>query len=114
MGIAVPPPPPAGTAADIPVLRAFIAREPAGSMSESVNKFYKLLDSFEKLSGYPILINTSFNIRGEPIVCTPEEAYVCFMRCNMDYLVLGNLILEKKKEPEWKEGNSWKSIIKSD
>lgn len=81
---------------------------------KSNNRFYKLLDSFEHLSGCPIVINTSFNIRGEPIVCTPEEAYICFMRCDMDYLVLGDLILAKQNQPEWKESDSWKSIINSD
>ncbi len=78
------------------------------------NKFYKLLSVFEEVSGCPIVINTSFNIRGEPIVCTPEEAYVCFMRSDMDYLVLGNLILDKKKQLEWREDSSWKNITKRD
>jgi len=81
---------------------------------QSNSRFYKLLDSFEQLSGCPIVINTSFNIRGEPIVCTPEEAYVCFMRCDMDYLVLGDLILAKQDQPKWKENDSWKAIINSD
>ena len=59
-------------------------------------KFYKLLKNFGKKTGYPILVNTSFNIRGEPIVCSPEDAYNCFMKTNMDILALGNFIISKK------------------
>jgi carbamoyltransferase len=57
--------------------------------------FYRLIKAFADKSGCPVIINTSFNVRGEPIVCTPEHAYLCFMRTNMDYLVLGNFVLEK-------------------
>jgi carbamoyltransferase len=64
-------------------------------------RFYMLLDRFEKLTGCPMLINTSFNVRGEPIVCTPAEAYKCFMRTNMDYLIIDNLLFDKRKQPEW-------------
>tara|TARA_A100001037_G_scaffold43846_1_gene34905 strand:+ start:547 stop:2361 length:1815 start_codon:yes stop_codon:yes gene_type:complete len=59
-------------------------------------KFYKLLKHFGKKTGYPILVNTSFNIRGEPIVCSPEDAYNCFIKTNMDILALGNFIISKK------------------
>ena len=59
-------------------------------------KFYKLLKNFGKKTGYPILVNTSFNIRGEPIVCSPEDAYNCFIKTNMDILALGNFIISKK------------------
>ena len=61
-------------------------------------KFYSLLKSFNELTGCPILVNTSFNIRGEPIVNTPEDAFKCFMGTNLDYLVIGNCIVEKKKK----------------
>lgn len=81
---------------------------------QSNNKFYALLNAFEKVSGCSVLINNSFNIRGEPIVCTPEEAYICFMRSGMDYLVLENLILDKNKQKEWKEDSNWKNIMKGD
>ena len=60
------------------------------------SKFYKLLKNFGKKTGYPILVNTSFNIRGEPIVCSPEDAYNCFIKTNMDILALGNFIISKK------------------
>jgi len=60
-------------------------------------KYYDLIKEFEKFSGIPILINTSFNVRGEPIVCTPKDAYECFMGTGIDYLVMGNFIIEKSK-----------------
>jgi carbamoyltransferase len=55
-----------------------------------------------------VLINTSFNVRGEPIVCTPEDAYRCFMRTEMDALVLGSHVLDKRAQPEWPEGEEWR------
>jgi len=62
--------------------------------------FWRLLKTFQKLTGCAVIINTSFNVRGEPIVCTPGDAYKCFMRTEMDYLVLGNYILAKTDQPE--------------
>jgi carbamoyltransferase len=61
-------------------------------------RFHQLLGEFEKRTGCPVLVNTSFNVRGEPPVCTPEDAYRCFMRTEMDYLVLGNFLLDKKEQ----------------
>jgi carbamoyltransferase len=74
---------------------------------QTVNKlinprFYKLLSKFKELTKYGILINTSFNVRGEPIVCNPEDAYRCFMSTEMDYLVMGNWLLSKKDQSESK------------
>jgi carbamoyltransferase len=71
-------------------------------------EFYDLLQAFDQRSGCPVLINTSFNVRGEPIVCTPEDAYLCFMRTNMDVLVLGNQILDKRDQPELVEDFDWR------
>jgi len=65
--------------------------------------FWKLLHSFRQLTGCAVVINTSFNVRGEPIVNTPEDAYRCFMQTDMDFLVMGNLIFDKKKQPAWKK-----------
>ncbi|MEP7277405.1 MAG: carbamoyltransferase C-terminal domain-containing protein, partial [Bacteroidota bacterium] len=67
---------------------------------------WELLQSFKQLTGCAVLVNTSFNVRGEPIVNTPQEAYRCFMRTGMDYLVMGNFIFDKKKQPAWKEANT--------
>ena len=60
--------------------------------------FYDIISAFNGLTGCPVIVNTSFNVRGEPIVCTPEDAYRCFMRTNMDVLVLENFILLKPEQ----------------
>jgi carbamoyltransferase len=75
---------------------------------ETNPRFHALIKAFEQLTGYGVIVNTSFNVRGEPIVCTPEDAYRCFMRTEMDYLVLGSCLLDKKTQPEWKEKSNWK------
>ena len=61
-----------------------------------------------------MIVNTSFNVRSEPIVCTPEDAYRCFMRTDLDYLALGNYVLDKRDQPEWKETVDWKSEFELD
>jgi len=76
--------------------------------SDTNPRFYKLLEAFEARTDCPVLVNTSFNVRGEPIVCTPEDAYRCFMRTEMDYLVLENILLSKKEQPEWQEEGDWR------
>jgi carbamoyltransferase len=81
---------------------------------ETNPRFYQLLDAFDKQTGCPVLVNTSFNVRGEPIVCTPEDAYRCFMRTEMDYLVLENFLLSKKDQPEWKETGDWRDEYELD
>ncbi len=70
--------------------------------------YHQLVQEFKKLTGYGVVVNTSFNVRGEPIVCSPEDAYRCFMRTEMDYLVIGNFIFDKKQQPEWMEKDNWK------
>ena len=82
--------------------------------SETNPRFYKLIDAFEQKTGCPILINTSFNVRGEPIVHTPEDAYRCFMRTDMDYLVLENCLLAKTDQPEVEQDDSWKTEFELD
>jgi carbamoyltransferase len=71
-------------------------------------EFYDLIAEFDRRTGCPVIINTSFNVRGEPIVCTPEDAYLCFMRTEMDVLVLGNYVLEKKDQPKLEEDFDWR------
>jgi carbamoyltransferase len=71
-------------------------------------RFHALIDAFEARTGCPVLVNTSFNVRGEPIVCSPADAYRCFMRTEMDYLVLENVLLAKNGQPEWKEAGDWR------
>ncbi len=70
-------------------------------------RYHALLQAFEELTGCGVLVNTSFNVRGEPIVCTPTDAYRCFMRTEMDYLVLENFFLDKKEQPAWEEDIRW-------
>ncbi|MGH9329517.1 MAG: carbamoyltransferase C-terminal domain-containing protein, partial [Vicinamibacterales bacterium] len=67
-------------------------------------RFYRLLQAFDRLTGCPVLVNTSFNVRGEPIVCTPDDAYRCFMRTGMDLLVLERSVLEKRAQPPLEVG----------
>lgn len=81
---------------------------------ETNARYYELIEAFKKLTGYSVIVNTSFNVRGEPIVCTPEDAYKCLMRTEMDYLVIGNLLFDKKNQPEWTEKDSWKEEFKLD
>ena len=76
--------------------------------------FYALLDAFEKKTQCPILVNTSFNVRGEPIVNTPEDAYRCFMRTDMDYLVLENQLLNKKDQPTFLDKENWQQTFELD
>jgi carbamoyltransferase len=76
--------------------------------------FYKLLSAFKAKTGCAVLVNTSFNVRGEPIVCTPADAYACFMRTNMDALVVGNLIMLKEEQPKWQEREDWQTKFELD
>ncbi|MFQ5708222.1 MAG: carbamoyltransferase [bacterium] len=76
--------------------------------------YYDLIHEFYQRTGVPVIINTSFNVRGEPIVCTPEDAFKCFMRTRMDYLVLGNFLLDKKEMPEWTEEVDWQQQFELD
>ena len=76
-------------------------------------RFWKLLNAFKQHTGCPILINTSFNVRGEPIVCTPEQAFRCFMKTEMDFLIMGNIIFDKKNQ-EHINMKDWKSENGSD
>ncbi|TET38896.1 MAG: hypothetical protein E3J72_01870 [Planctomycetota bacterium] len=85
------------------------------SVNKDVNPLYhKIIKAFEDKTGCPVIINTSFNVRGEPIVCTPQDAYLCFMRTEMDYLVLENCLLDKTKQPELKEEKDWRKVFELD
>jgi carbamoyltransferase len=76
--------------------------------SETNPRYHSLISAFKRLTGCPVLVNTSFNVRGEPIVCTAEDAYKCFMRTEMDYLVMGDYIFSKQEQPPWKQNDNWK------
>ncbi|MGL4631652.1 MAG: carbamoyltransferase family protein, partial [Leadbetterella sp.] len=75
---------------------------------ETNPRYYKLIQEFKKLTGIGVVVNTSFNVRGEPIVMTPNDAYRCFMRTEMDYLVVGNYLFSKKDQPAWEDTDNWK------
>jgi carbamoyltransferase len=81
---------------------------------ETNPRYWQLIDTFRQKTGYGVIVNTSFNVRGEPIVMTPEDAYRCFMRTEMDYLVVGDFIFDKKAQPEWQERQEWRSEYKLD
>ena len=81
---------------------------------ETNPRYYQLIKQFEALTGCGVLVNTSFNVRGEPIVCTPEDAYRCFMRTEMDYLVINNYLLAKSEQPQWQKDESWKNEFELD
>lgn len=75
---------------------------------ETNPRYHELISEFKKLTGYGVIVNTSFNVRGEPIINTPEDAYRCFMRTEMDYLIVGNYLFKKTEQPEWKKTDNWK------
>jgi carbamoyltransferase len=81
---------------------------------EDAPLYYGVIEEFGRITGVPIVINTSFNVRGEPIVCTPHDAYLCFMRTNMDHLVLGHHLLDKKEQPPLREDVDWRSLYELD
>ena len=85
------------------------------TVSEEENpRYHQMIKAFEELSGYGVIVNTSFNVRGEPIVCTPEDAYRCFMRTDMDYLVLENFLLDKVEQKPLQEDMDWRKEFQLD
>jgi carbamoyltransferase len=76
--------------------------------------YYDLIEAFEAKTGCAVIMNTSFNVRGEPIVCTPHDAFVCFMRTHIDHLVLGPFLLDKTHQQEWKESADWRTQFQLD
>jgi carbamoyltransferase len=75
---------------------------------ETNPRYYGLLKAFEALTGCGVIVNTSFNVRGEPIVCSPEDAYRCFMRTKMDTLILENCVLDKSKQKALEHDTDWR------
>lgn len=81
---------------------------------ETNPRYHQLIDTFKNKTGYGLLVNTSFNVRGEPIVCSPEDAYKCFMRTEMDYLVINDYFLVKTEQPDWENRTKWMETFKLD
>jgi carbamoyltransferase len=77
-------------------------------------RYYEVIDAFRKKCGCPVIINTSFNVRGEPIVCSPHDAYMCFMRTEMDYLVMGNYLIDKTQQEPLEEDFDWREEFELD
>jgi carbamoyltransferase len=85
------------------------------SVSKDTNpRYWELINIFNRDQGCGLVVNTSFNVRGEPIVCTPHDAYVCFMRTQMDYLVVGDIVFSKVKQPAWSEEGDWHNQFELD
>jgi carbamoyltransferase len=80
---------------------------------ETNKRYWQLISDFKELTGYAVIVNTSFNVRGEPVVCTPEDAYRCFMRTEMDWLVMGDFLLRKEDQPPWEE-KGWRKKVGRD
>ena len=70
--------------------------------------YWEIIEAFRRLTGYPLIVNTSFNVRGEPIVCSPADSYRCFMRTEMDHLVLETCVLDKREQPAFTEARDWR------
>jgi carbamoyltransferase len=100
---------------DVPAITHIDYSARIQSISKRTNeRFWKLINAYKQKTGYGLVVNTSFNVRGEPIICTPEDAYRCFMRTEMDYLVIGNFFLDKKDQPKLSETGDWKTKFKLD
>jgi carbamoyltransferase len=81
---------------------------------ETNPRYWELIHAFKQLTGYSVLVNTSFNVRGEPIVCTPYDAYACFMATDMDCLVVGDYLFDKAAQPDSANKARWKKDFKAD
>jgi carbamoyltransferase len=84
------------------------------TVDEKNGRFHRLIQEFEQLTGCPVLVNTSFNVRGEPIVCTPADAYRCFMRTNLDCLVIGDFMLHRNEQPAFEDREEWRKSLRPD
>src|SRR5207247_3169283 len=100
---------------DIPAVTHIDYSARIQTVSRDTNpNYYDLIQEFERLTGCAVLVNTSFNVRGEPIVCTPADAYRCFMRTHIDYLALGPFLLDKAQQPERKGSGEWQREFEPD
>ncbi|UCG52790.1 MAG: carbamoyltransferase [Candidatus Latescibacterota bacterium] len=100
---------------DVPAITHIDYSARIQSVAKETNpRYWKLINAFKKQTGYGVIVNTSFNVRGEPIVCTPEHAYRCFMRTEMDYLVMGDFLFDKSEQPRFEDAGDWKEEFKLD
>ncbi|MBT4730186.1 MAG: carbamoyltransferase [Bacteroidetes bacterium] len=100
---------------DVPAITHIDNSARIQSVHKNTNfKYWSLINEFKRQTGYGVIVNTSFNVRGEPIVCAPDDAFRCFMRTEMDYLVMGNYIFDKKMQTNLKNDSNWKEEFKLD
>jgi carbamoyltransferase len=100
---------------DIPAITHVDYSARVQTVSRDVHpKYHEMIDKFREKTGYGVVVNTSFNVRGEPIVCTPRDAYLCFMRTEMDVLVLEDVMLFKEEQPELKGDQNWREQYELD
>jgi carbamoyltransferase len=93
---------------DIPAITHVDYSARIQSVSRETNpRYWELINAFKEKTGTGLVVNTSFNVRGEPIVCTPGDAYQCFMRTEMDILVMGDFLFKKEEQPDWSESEEW-------
>jgi carbamoyltransferase len=94
---------------DIPAITHVDYSARIHSVSRDANELYwKLISAFRAKTGVGLIVNTSFNVRGEPLVCTPEDAFKCFMRTEMDCVVIGDYLLMKRDQMKWNEAGDWR------
>lgn len=100
---------------DIPAITHIDYSARIQSVNKNTNpRYWKVINEFKKLTGYGVIVNTSFNVRGEPIVCTPDDAFRCFMRTELDYLVMGDFLFDKKDQKVLLNDTDWKEEFKLD
>ena len=100
---------------DIPAVTHLDYTARLQTVSEADKKdYYDIISAFKDLTGYGVIVNTSFNVRGEPIICSPEDAYRCFMRTDMDILVIEDFMLLKETQPKWREKENWQDELELD
>lgn len=100
---------------DVPAITHIDFSARLQSVNRETNpRFWKLINAFKEQTGCSVLINTSFNVRGEPIVCTPDDAFRCFMRTEMDYLVMGDYLFDKKQQQDLQHDAAWRETFRSD
>ena len=100
---------------DVPAITHIDYSARIQSVNKEINpRYWQLIDTFRQRTGYGVIVNTSFNVRGEPIVCTPEDAYRCFMGTEMDYLVMGDFLFKKEEQPHYEDRDYWQQKYELD
>ena len=100
---------------DIPAITHIDFSARIQSVNKNTNpRYWSLINEFKNQTGYGVIVNTSFNVRGEPIVCTPDDAFRCFMRTEMDFLVIGNYVFDKNQQEKLINDSNWKEEFKLD